>query len=310
MRSSSWATSSCRHSDRTIATVGGRGAPANRGRVTRPPSRPRTEQRPQRPARPRTSRAAPVLRLAMRGRVLVVLAAVAAVLGGGYLLARQTSLFSVDAIQVRGAPPSVAAQVRAALATVRGSSLVNLDGEALVRKLDDLPAVASVSYDRAFPHTLRVLVSPEKAVAVLRRGGDAWLVSARARVLKRIELQAQPRLPRIWIPTAIPVSVGETLPPRAGGAAARAVAPLARTRFPIRVSTAVLEHGELVLGLVSHLEVRLGAPTDVRLKLAIARRIVERVPADAAYLDVSVPERPVAGPAASQASATNPQLSG
>jgi len=46
----------------------------------------------------------------------------------------------------------------------------------------------------------------------------------------------------------------------------------------------------------------LGEPTDVRLKLAIARRALARLPAGAAYVDVSVPERPVAGP-------DNPQLS-
>jgi hypothetical protein len=50
-------------------------------------------------------------------------------------------------------------------------------------------------------------------------------------------------------------------------------------------------------------ELRLGDPTDVRLKLAIARRALAQLPPGATYLDVSVPGRPVAG-------ADNPQLSG
>jgi hypothetical protein len=63
----------------------------------------------------------------------------------------------------------------------------------------------------------------------------------------------------------------------------------------------VRERGsELTFVLRSGLEVRLGDLGDLRLKLAIARRILQAVGADATttgYLDVSVPERPViAGP--------------
>jgi hypothetical protein len=47
--------------------------------------------------------------------------------------------------------------------------------------------------------------------------------------------------------------------------------------------------------LRSGLEVRLGDLRELRLKLAIARRILARGD-PGAYLDVSLPERPVAGP--------------
>jgi hypothetical protein len=57
-----------------------------------------------------------------------------------------------------------------------------------------------------------------------------------------------------------------------------------------------------VFHLRSGLELRLGDPTDVRLKLAIARRALAALPTGATYVDVSVPERPVAG-------MDNPQLS-
>ena len=73
-------------------------------------------------------------------------------------------------------------------------------------------------------------------------------------------------------------------------------------RFPARIATAAVTHGELAFRLRSGLELQLGAPTDIRLKLAIARRALRGLPTGATYLDVSVPGRPVAG--------TNPQLSG
>ena len=55
--------------------------------------------------------------------------------------------------------------------------------------------------------------------------------------------------------------------------------------------------GTLVLS--SGLELRLGDPGDVRLKLAIARRVLSATgggPTSGGYVDVSVPERPVYNP--------------
>jgi cell division protein FtsQ len=276
-------------------------------------TRPAARARPSRaPARARRRRIDVVARFAPPPRVLGIAVASAGILVGGFVVARHTSLFAVRSIDVRGAPAPVAAQVQATLARWRGRSLVGLDGAAIVRSLDELPAVQSVSYDRAFPHTLRVVVAPERPVAVLRRGADAWLVSARARVLRRVPQRAQSQLPRVWVPTAAQVVIGQVLAPKDGGEVARAVAPLARDGFPVRVATAVLARGELVLALASHVELRLGEPADVLLKLAIARRIVRSVPTGTGYIDVSVPERPVAGPATpvAQPSTTNPQPSG
>lgn len=227
-------------------------------------------------------------------RVLVIGWSVAALAGGAYALARETSLFAVERVDVVGAPPAVAAQVRAALASVRGRSLVGLDGNAVVDRVAAIPRVAGVRYDRAFPHTLRVLVAAERPVAVLRSGNTSWLVSAHARVLARLERRARPDLPRIWIPAGADLAVGQTLDAASGGAAARALAPL-RGRFPARITAVTLARGELSFTLAGRLELRFGEPDDLRLKLAVARRILGSLPAGTTYLDVSVPERPVSG---------------
>lgn len=219
--------------------------------------------------------------------------AILLVAGLAYVFARQSSAFAIRRIEVAGAPAPVQAQVRAALASTLGASLLALHGDAIVRKVEDLPTVVSVSYDRSFPHTLRLTVVPEKATAVLRRGRQSWLVSARGRVMAPEQQRADPALPRIWIPTSTQVALGDLLADEHGGAAARALALAAR--FPARIATASFAHGELLFRLRSHLELRLGEPTDVRLKLAIAGRALSLLPPGATYLDVSVPERPVAG---------------
>ncbi len=73
-----------------------------------------------------------------------------------------------------------------------------------------------------------------------------------------------------------------------GGTAARSLA-LVADRFPARIAAASFVGGDLTYRLRSGLELRLGDPTDVRLKLAIARRALFDLPPGATYLDVSVP---------------------
>jgi cell division protein FtsQ len=191
-------------------------------------------------------------------------------------------------------------QVRRELAPLVGTSLLALDGAALERRVESLPSVVKVRYDRAFPHTLRLTIVPEKPVAVLHRGTDTWLLSGRGRVVKRVPPRTYPALPRIWVPHATQVAAGEFVRRDGAGSAARAVA--LGARFPAQISTAAMSHKELVLRLRSGLVLRLGQPADIRLKLAVARRALRVLPAGMAYLDVSVPGRPVAG--------SNPQLSG
>ena len=80
------------------------------------------------------------------------------------------------------------------------------------------------------------------------------------------------------------------------GLAAAALAPISGRTFPTPIRFVRETGTELTLVLGSGLEIRLGGLGDLRLKLAIARRILQAVRADSSstgYLDVSVPERPV-----------------
>jgi cell division protein FtsQ len=236
-----------------------------------------------------------------RRRLLPVLAALVLVSAaiGTYVAARQTGIFALERIEVVGAPPAVAAQVRATLRPYLGHSLVRFDSGAATRRLSTVAEVAETRFDRAFPHTLKVRVRAERPVAVLRQGSDAWLVSSTARVLRRLE-RPYPRLPRIWVPRSADIAVNSTL----GGLGAQGVAALAPLR-PLRVGADVRQvqtgDGELTLLLGSGTEIRLGDSGDLRLKLAIAKQLLP-VTTGAHYLDISVPERPVAS--------FNPQVGG
>jgi cell division protein FtsQ len=210
-----------------------------------------------------------------------------------YLLARESSLFAISRIEVSGASPQVAAQVRSALGSLDGASLVGLDGSSVIQKVDALPTVVRASYDRAFPHTLRITVVPERPAAVLRRGADSWLVSMRGRVIERLAAATLPNLPRIWISGGTAVSPGAQLSGAGAAVAARAVG-LAGA-FATRVVSASYTGGALVFHLRSGLALLLGTGGDVRLKVAVAERALAVLPAGSTFLDVSVPGRPVSG---------------
>jgi cell division protein FtsQ len=213
---------------------------------------------------------------------------------GLYAAARGTSAFAVREVAVEGTSPELARDVRAALAPVRSESLLELDLDDLARRAEALPMVAGVAFDRAFPHTLRVVVRPEIPVAVLRQGSASWLASAHGRVIAVLERGARAALPRIWLKRDVEVRLGETLagPQRR---AVGAVAPLADAPLPVAVASVVASRGELTLVLRNRVELRLGDATDLAVKLAVARVVLPQLAGSEDYLDVSVPERPVAG---------------
>jgi cell division protein FtsQ len=212
---------------------------------------------------------------------------------GAYFGAGETGIFSLDRIQVAGAPPSTAARIRAALHGYVGKSLVRFDRDDAARRLAAVSEVADARFDRDFPHTLRIRVRLERPVAVLRRGSDAWLVSSSARVLEHLVKRPFPRLPRVWLPPGTDVSVNSTLA-GVGARGVAAVAPLRPLRLIGRVRQVIVGDGQLALVLASGTQLRLGDSGDLRLKLSIAEQILP-LAGGAAYVDVSVPERPVAG---------------
>lgn len=248
--------------------------------------------------RPRTW----LVALAPTRRSITVGVGIVALALGGYLIARETPLFAVDRIEVEGGSRQVVRQVRSALASVTGTSLVGLDGPAVLGKVEALPTVVRASYDRAFPHTLRITVVPERPAAVLRSGPASWLVSTRGRVIERLPARSIPNLPRVWVSSRTPVRLGAELAAAGSATAARAVG-LAGS-FASRVGSASDLDGVLVFHLRSGLTLVLGDGGDVKLKLAVAERALSVLPPGSTFLDVSIPGRPVSGVGSPTALAT------
>ena len=225
---------------------------------------------------------------------LIALGALCAWLG-----ARETGVFAVRTVDVGGASPAVASDVRKALASTRGTSLLKVDLDQSLHLVESIPTVEGARFDRAFPHTLRVVVVPERGVAIIRQGADSYLVARSGRVMGTTDRHDRPKLARIWVDRSVKLVVGDATTGDLRTAVA-AVAPLAGSHFPGRVSSVTATSDALTLRLRSGLEIRLGDALDVPLKLAVAARVIPLLDTETAYLDVAVPERPVAGSLNSQ----------
>jgi cell division protein FtsQ len=238
----------------------------------------------------------PAPALALPARSLGIVAAAAVVAALAYAGTSGLTLFAVSEIEVTGAPPDVAREVRATVAPFAGTSLARLDGEEVIRRVEALPSVRAVEYDREFPATLRLVVHAERPTAVVRFGDDAWLVSERGRVLRALPGSRPSRLPRIWVAQlsaprdgAI-LDVAEALRPALALGAVLAADPA----FIASVREARMRESEIDLVLRSGTELRLGSPDDLTLKIAVAQAVLKATPHPGeGYIDVSVPVRPV-----------------
>jgi cell division septal protein FtsQ len=234
------------------------------------------------------------------GRSLALGFAIVAVAVGLYVSARETTVFSVHAIEVQTEPPGHAVLVRQALAPLQGRSLLKIDEATIARRLEPLPHVHLLGYDRSFPNSLRVHVSVERPVAVLRRADENWLVSGEGRVLRRLERRLRRPLPVVWLARGDQPEVGAILraPEPARAVAALAAVRSAEPRFARRIWYVTSRDQGLTIVLRDRFQLRLGAPTDLALKLAVAQRVqaaLRRTGTEASYVDIAVPDRPVAG---------------
>lgn len=228
---------------------------------------------------------------------LVVGLTLAVVAAATYVVAWHSSAFSIRHIEVEGISGAMADRVRTTLRPLEGSSLVRFNGADGRRLVAPVPFVASVSFDREFPDTLRATVVPEQPAALLRRGRDIWVVARSGRVLKRVESGPPPALPRIWLSAASEPIVGAVISDPDSAEAVRALTPMADVRLPADIRSVHVEGGEVSVLLSTGTRVLLGTPSQLRLKLTVVARILPFA-GDAEIIDASVPDRVVAGSAA------------
>ena len=87
-----------------------------------------------------------------------------------------SSVLGVKRVGVDGATVVSVSQVRSAAAIAPGTPLARLDTDAVKKKVESLPAVASAEVSRSWPNGVVVTIHERQPVAVVERGGEKWVV--------------------------------------------------------------------------------------------------------------------------------------
>jgi cell division protein FtsQ len=225
-------------------------------------------------------------RRAIAGVALVV------VLYAGYMLwFRNIGWFAIDEVTVEGASTG-RQQIQAAVERASGDmTTLHIKDEALRDAVARFPTVASVSASTSLPHTLHVRVTERLPVAYTQIGGRRTPVSADGYLLAGASFDSK-GLPRIEGASAR----GARLTDEAAAQAAILGATPDPLTDRINSSSWNEEDGGVVLQLENGPEIRFGDGSRGTEKWAAAVGVLSSPERGSpSYLDVSVPERPVAG---------------
>ncbi len=226
------------------------------------------------------------------GRRLIAVAGVAVVIAAGFLFwLRNSSLFEVEEVVVVGATTSKE-QIKTALAeAAKDMTTLHVREDDLAHAVSGFPTVASLKVDAMPLHKLEIEITERTPVATVGVGDESVPVSGDGHLLRGLELDRE--LPSIE-PASPPgsqtlaeddIEQAELL----GAAPPELLEQVDGTRLDP-------EAGGVVADLDNGIELRLGDSSDATAKWAAAAAVfVDPGLGTPAYVDVSVPDKPVSG---------------
>ena len=213
------------------------------------------------------------------------------IVGSFGLWLRTSSLVRVTQVTVTGIEGRQAGAIRDALTlAARDMTTLNVDDGELLKAVSSYPVVRSVSASADFPHRLRIAVNAYEPVAALQvRGRSATAVSGDGRLLRGTPTKGLP---------VVVVKVAPRGDRVQDGPAAAAIRVLAAAPAPLRarmqrvyrtprgIAATVRDGPRLYFG---------GADRLAAKWVSAALVLAEDSAQGATYVDVRIPERPVAG---------------
>jgi cell division protein FtsQ len=209
--------------------------------------------------------------------------------------ATRTPLFDVDRVAVVGAVRTASADVIAAANVPDGQALLDVDLDAVERRVDDLPWVAAADASRHWPGTVVVSVEERQPVAVAPTDAGGWAVlSGDGRLMEVVAAPPAGLVPIADIPAideAAPELAPSTLDalgvirrlPAALAARVVAVAPTAGGRVELRLQPSGV--------------LRIKPGPELTDQIVAAAAVLAAAPAHCIEaVDVQVPEHPVLTP--------------
>lgn len=294
-------------------------------RTPRPAAAPRTAQarpsvlHPQRASRPQSGREAREARarqvrtadaMGIVMRVVVAVAIVAAVLGVAFLVLSNTSTFQITSIDAVASDHVSADDIQKLAKVEEGTTLLNVDTNAITQNLMKNPWVESVSVEREFPDKLKisvtertveaVVVMSSRSVAWYLGEGEVWLEPVNLDVSDEqsaddVALEKATSVGAILI-TGVPATVDSVAGSKATDeviAAVRSYLDGFSSDFASQiVSFTAPSEASISCVLSSGVEVSLGSPTDISSKEEVVKSLLAEYPDELTYINVRVPSSP------------------
>ena len=223
-----------------------------------------------------------------RRRAVAVAIVAAALLAGYYLWLRDSSLVAVEEVEVKGATTERERITAAIEAASEGMTTLHIDDEKLREAVSQFPTVASVRADSTLLHKLTVTVTERLPVVRLKSGGETLAASADGYVLPGVDPGEAPPIEG--------AESGGRLDAEAAAQAAIVGAAPEELREMLASASWEEEGGGVTVELEGAPELRFGDGSEAEEKWrAVAAVLASPDLGSPAYLDVSVPERPVTG---------------
>lgn len=211
---------------------------------------------------------------------------------GGYFWVRSSSLSAVRDVKVVGLSGADAGQIREALeTTARSMSTLNVSTGDFHNTVAAYPEVKSVQASASFPHSMTVTVVEQNPVAVVVAGGHRTVVSGDGTLLPNVTTSSS--LPTI----AMTVAPGGATLSGAPLQEAELLADAPSALLPRIASTQLSSSHGLTAALRGGPQLYFGGSGQLTAKWYSAVAVLANSSsAGAAYIDVSDPSRPAAGP--------------
>jgi cell division protein FtsQ len=233
-------------------------------------------------------------------RLIAAVALVLALLAGGWLWLRDSSLVAVRRVTISGVSGPDAGRIRSALRlAARNMTTLDVKNAELNTAVAPYPVVKSLSVSTQFPHGMRIRVTEELPVGEITVAGHSVAVASDGVLLH--DAVPSTRLPSISLPSAPGGNRIST------GAGLQLVALLTAAPYQLLAhltdASSTAAHG-LVVQLRNGPIIYFGAASQLGVKWAAATAVLADSGSDGAqYIDVTDPQRPVAGVSAGAASA-------
>lgn len=244
------------------------------------------------------------------GRIVIALAALAVAGVIAINVMRMLPVFTITSIDTQATEHLTEADIANLAGVAEGTTLLNIDSEAVVANLKKNPWVMSATVHREFPDKLGIEVQERRVSALVLMStssfawyvgeGNVWLEPATLTLSEgqtaKDAAQAIANERGALLVTDVPATVNPSAGSEVSDEVLLAVGSYL-AELPEEISSQVVYFSASSLEsiscvLASGIEVSLGSPTHIEQKATVLSQILEQYPGEITYINVRTPENP------------------